>query len=524
GIPVAFNFSADVDLAQLDRHIGYLAQGGIGLPDPAYYTRTDADTRALLGRYVDYVGKILTLTGTPPDQVAVEAQQVIDLETRIAQLSKPIATLRDPRLNYAAVPTAEVARTYKRLQLAEFLKVQGISDDTVSVANPELFAQLDALVGSLKPAQWKTYLRFHVGNAMAPYLSRPFRDADFEFRGRVLRGELAQPTPQARVLAAINKAAGPMLAREYVGRYLPDATRTRAQEIAGEVRDALGRAVDSNTWMSDAARAEAKAKVGKLKIEVGAPRRDLDYTVQPTGRGSFGSNMLIASTWHHREEMKRIGRGNADRRWDVLPQQPALLYDIAQNRLIVSAAVLQPPVLDMAQTAAQHYGTFGALVGHELGRSVDIRGRNVDASGALRNWWTVQEDAAWLDRGSRLATQYGAYDYPGLTAQKVDGARTRDENGADLAGVELAWSALQAAQPALTVDGRQAFFRGWAQLWQQQASVVDATRLAAVDAHAPGKWRVNGPLANLPAFAETFTCKPTDAMVRKADAQISIWR
>lgn len=524
GIPVAFNFSADVDLAQLDRHIGYLAQGGIGLPDPAYYTRTDADTRALLGRYVEYVRKILTLTGTPADEVAAEAQQVIDLETRIAQMSKPIADLRDPRLNYAAVPTADVARTYKRLQLAEFLKVQGISDDTVSVANPELFAQLDTLVGSLKPAQWKTYLRFHVGNAMAPYLSKPFRDADFEFRGRVLRGELAQPTTQARVLAAINKAAGPMMAREYVGRYLPDATRSRAQAIAEEVRDALARGVDANTWMSDAARADARAKVDKLKIEVGAPRRDLDYTVQPTGRGSFGSNMLIASTWHHREEMKRIGRGNADRRWDVLPQQPALMYDIAQNRLIVSAAVLQPPVLDMGQAAPQHYGTFGALVGHELGRSVDTRGRNIDAKGELRNWWTPQDDAAWLERGSRLAAQYNAYDYPGLTAQKVDGARTRDENGADLAGVELAWSALQTAQPALAPEGREAFFRGWAQLWQQQASAVDATRNATVAVQAPGKWRANGPLANLPAFAETFTCKDSDPMVRKAGEQVSIWR
>jgi putative endopeptidase len=525
GIPVAFNFSADVDLADLNRHVGYFSQGGMGLPDPAYYTRADADTKALLSRYVDYVQKILTLTGTPQDKLAAETQQVIDLETRIAQVSKPIDALRDPRQNYALVPTADLAKTYKKLQLAQFLEAQGVKDDSVSLANPALFAQLDTLVDDLKPAQWKVYLRFHVGNAMAPYLSKTFRDADFEFRGRVLRGENNQPARQDVVLQAINKAAGPMLAREYVGRYLPDATRSRAETLANEIRDALGRALDRNTWMTPETRAEAKAKVEKLKIEIGAPRHDLDYTVQPMGRGSFGSNMLIASTWHHREEMKRIGRGNAQRRWDVLPQQPALAYDIAHNRLVVSAAVLQPPVLDMAQDAPAHYGTYGALVGHELTRSVDIKGRVVDAKGEVRTWWTPQDEAAWNDRGNKLNTQYSAYDYPNVPGKKVNGALTRDENAADLAGLELAWDALNTAQPTtLAVEGKESFFRGWAQLWRQQFTPEVATQNAAVSVYAPGQWRANGPLADLPAFAETYKCKADSAMVRKPEEQVAIWR
>jgi putative endopeptidase len=156
GIPVAFNFAADVDLADLDRHIGYFSQGGLGLPDPAYYTRTDADTRALLGRYTDYVSKVLTLTGSTPAQLAADTQAVLDLETRIAQLSKPLSSLRDPRANYAQVPVADLAKQYRKLQLADFLKAQGVNDDAVSLANPQLFAQLDTLVAGLKPAQWKT--------------------------------------------------------------------------------------------------------------------------------------------------------------------------------------------------------------------------------------------------------------------------------------------------------------------------------------------------------------------------------
>ncbi len=261
--------------------------------------------------------------------------------------------------------------------------------------------------------------------------------------------------------------------------------------------------------MSEPTKAEAKAKLAKLKIEIGAPNRDLDYTVQPMGRGSFGSNMLIASTWRHREEMKRIGRGNADRRWDVLPQQPALAYDIAQNRLIVSAAMLQAPVLDMSQDAAGQYGTFGALVGHELSHGVDNKGRLVDAAGTVKTWWTPADDAAWDTRAGKLAAQYSGYPYPGLATARVNGALTKDEDMADLAGVELAWAALTTAQTGLEKPAKQAFYQSWARLWQQQTSQDVATRNAAIDVHAPGQWRANGPLVNQPAFAETYTCKAT---------------
>jgi putative endopeptidase len=524
GIPVLFQFTPDVDLAQLDRHIGYFTQGGLGLTDPTYYTRNDPDTQALLGRYKDYVQKILTLTGTPADKLAAQTQQVIDIETRIAKASKPMSLMRDPRSNYALVQTATLGKSYKHLQLGDFVAVQGVKDDVVSLANPALFTELDTMVDKLKPDQWKTYLRFQVGNAMAPYLSKSFRDADFEFRGRILRGETAPPARDKLVLDAINLAAGPMLAREYVARYLPASTASRAEAIAKEVRDALDRAVDRNAWMSAPTKAGAKAKLAKLKIEIGAPKRDLDYSLQPMGRGSFGGNMLIASTWRHREEMKRIGSGNADRRWDVLPQEPALAYDIAQNRLIVSAAVLQAPVLDMTQNAASHYGTFGALVGHELGRSIDKKGKLVDAAGELKSWWTPADDAAWDMRVAPLVAQYSAYPYPGVNGVNVNGSQTLEENAADLAGIELAWDALANSQPGLPKESKQAFFQGWAQLWRQQMSADVATRNAAVGVHAPGQWRANGPLVDLPAFGEAYECKAGTSMQAKPEQQVSIWR
>ena len=524
GIPVVFNFSADLDLADLDRHIGYFAQGGTGLPDPAYYTREDAASRELLGLYNGYVRQILALTGTAEADLAAESQLVIDLETRIARASRPVADLRDPRRNYALVPTEGLDKLYRRLQLEEFLTAQGVSDDSVSIANPELFAALDGLVGSLKPAQWKTYLRFQVGNAMAPYLSSGFRDAAFDFRGRVLRGEAAQPPREQLVLEAINHAAGQMVAREYVGRYLPEASRSRAETVAGEVRDALLRAAQGAAWMDEATRAEAVTKLQGLKIEIGAPVRDIDYSVQPMGRGSFGGNMLIASTWHHREEMRRIGRGNAQRRWPVQPQEPALAYDAAHNRLLVSAAVLQPPVLDMAREGAAHYGSFGALVAHEISHAIDSKGRHIAADGSIRDWWTPGTATAWTDRLNALAAQYGSYDYPGIAGRKLNASLTGDENAADLAAVEIAWSAFSQAQPEATKEGKEAFFSAWAGVWSEQLSPAVAEQRAGTALQAPGQWRVNGPLGNLPAFSETYGCKAGNAMFRKDEERIGIWR
>ena len=523
GIPALFNFTADVDLRALDRHLGYFSQGGLGLPDPAYYSRTDADTQALVARYADYIRKILVLTGIPAKDLERETALVLDLEKRIAASARPLVELRDPKTNFAPVATAGLGKQYRNLQLDAFLKAQGVSDDAVSIANPAMFAQLDALVGSLKPAQWKTYLRWRVGDAMAPYLAKPWRDASFAFRGKVLLGQ-AEPAPRwQQTLDAINLAAGPMLGREYAARYLPDATRQQALAIATQVRDALQRNVDNSTWLGEAAKQEARKKIGKLGIEIGAPKRDLDYSVQPMGRGSFGSNMLIASTWRHREEMKRIGRGNAERRWDVLPQQPALAYDLAHNRLIVTAAMLQAPVFDPAMPLGGQYGAFGALVGHELSHAVDGRGRMVDADGNVRDWWTGAEATAWDATAQRVVALYDGLAYPQLPAIKVNGKLTRDENVADLAGLELARAALVAAQPAGGIAADKAFYMGWAQVWAQQVTAEEAQRRSLQDVRAPGQWRTNAPIMQQAAFGTAFTCKVGTPMQPKPEARISVF-
>ena len=523
GIPVAFNFAPDVDLQALDRHIGYFMQGGMGLPDPAFYTRDDADTRVVMDRYRAYVRQILALTGTPEQRLDGDVAAVIAIETALARKSRSLNELNSPADNFAPVPVAQAAKRYRNLQLDKFLAAQGVKDDRVSMANPALFAELDAMVGKLKPEQWRAYLRWRVGDAMAPYLSRSYRDASFVFRGQVLEGRSVQAPRWRQVLDAINVAAGPMLGREYAAAHLQPEERRQAGLVIDELRQALLAAVDASRWLGAPAKAEARAKLEAMAIEVGTPRRDLDYTVQPMGRGSFGGNMLIASTWRHREEMKRIGKGNADRRWDVLPQEPALAYDIAQNRLIATAAALQAPIFDAARPELL-YGAFGALVGSQLNRAIDAQGSRVDARGQVRDWWSPADRDAWTALGNRVAAQYASQDYPGVKGARVDGALVRNVALADQAGLELAATAHAKAQPQASQAARQALFEAWSRLWAQQVAANTASERLKTDIHAPGPLRSNLPAANLPEFAAAFACKPGQPMTRAEADQVKVWR
>ena len=523
GIPVAFNFAPDVDLQALDRHIGYFMQGGMGLPDPAFYTRDDADTRVVMDRYRAYVRQILALTGTPEQRLDADVSAVIAIETALARKSRSLNELNSPADNFAPVPVAQAAKRYRNLQLDKFLAAQGVKDDRVSMANPALFAELDAMVGKLKPEQWRAYLRWRVGDAMAPYLSRSYRDASFGFRGQVLEGRSVQAPRWRQVLDAINVAAGPMLGREYAAAHLQPEERRQAGLVVDELRQALLAAVDASRWLGAPAKAEARAKLEAMAIEVGTPRRDLDYTVQPMGRGSFGGNMLIASTWRHREEMKRIGKGNADRRWDVLPQEPALAYDIAQNRLIATAAALQAPIFDAARPELL-YGAFGALVGSQLNRAIDAQGSHVDARGQVRDWWSPADRDAWTALGNRVAAQYASQDYPGVKGARVDGALVRNVALADQAGLELAATAHAKAQPQASQAARQALFEAWSRLWAQQVAANTASERLKTDIHAPGPLRSNLPAANLPEFAAAFACKPGQPMTRAEADQVKVWR
>ncbi len=526
GVPVLFNFSADVDLKDFDRQLGYANQGGLGLPDPDYYTRPDADTRALLGRYRTYVETVLQLSGTSADKVSTESGWVLSIEMQLAQASLPLVQLRDPNNAYRPVTLAELQRAYPNIAFDKFLRAQHADDDHISLAHTGYFAAADGMLATVPVEQWQAYLRFHVANALAPYLSRGFQDAHFQMYDRILDGS-QQPQPRAlAVLDAIDRALGEPMGHAYAGRYLPQASKDAATHVADGLRAAAKDAIAHNAWMDEPTRTAAQAKLDKLRIEIGAPARDVSLTGLALGSG-FANDMLAAAAWSHQRDMAAIGKRTSERRWPVLAQVPDVSYDLVQNRVVITAAFLQSPVFDASFDVAQQNGALGSLIGHQLHYAFDSKGRTIDANGQLHDWWTPLVSAAYEQRTAPIIAQYDAYTAQGEI--KVNGHQTRDENLADLAGVELALDAFKAShmdaqqRPAGgAAPSEQRFFEAYAKVWERNTAPDTATAEVSTSIQAPAKYRVNGVLANVPEFGQAFQCKAWQAMESKTP--VSIWR
>lgn len=523
GIPVGFDFAPDVDLDNLDTDIGYFSPGGLGVADPAFYTRTDDSVRALQAAYFAYVKQILALTGTPASQIETQAQMVWTIETELAKRTRPLSPRPDPKSEFARVPVKGLDKTFPNLKPEAFLAAQGVNAGEVSMADPGYFKALDDLLKRAKPEMWQAYLRWRVGDAMAPYLSKTWRDAWFGFHGTLLATRDTPPSRSEQVLDAVNHALGPMLGRAYADRYLAPAARDDAATIIRAVRDALAAQIAASPWLGADAKAEAARKLASLDIEVGVPTSEPDFSMPAMGRGSFGSNMLIAATWRHREEMKRIGRSAARDHWNALPQQPLIRYDLAQNRLLVSAAVLQPPVYDGKSPVAARYGAFGALVGRELGHAVDDLGQAVTADRRVHDWWSAAEHKAWDTRVQAIARQYAAQPWPGLATTRVDGNRVANVAIADLDGLGLADAAWRTTDATPSAAAQQDLFRAWARLWAQRLGDGLAAERALTSPRAPGELRSNLTAGNLGSFQAAFACKPDAPMLRAATPKVEVW-
>jgi putative endopeptidase len=526
GVPVLFNFSADVDLKDFDRQLGYANQGGLGLPDPDYYTRPDADTRALLSRYRTYVEAILRLSGTPADKVSIQSGWVLSIEMQLAQASLPLVQLRDPNNAYRPVAVRDLQKAYPNLAFDKFLRVQHADDDHISLAHVGFFQTADGLLASVPVEQWQAYLRFHAANALAPYLSHGFQDAHFQMYDRVLNGDL-QPQPHALlVLDAVDRALGETMGHAYAERYLPQAAKDAAKRVANGMRDAMKNAIEHNAWMDAPTRSAALAKLDRLRIEIGESSRKAPVSGLTLASGSFATDMLAAAAWSHQRDMSAIGKRTSERRWPVLAQIPDVSYDLVQNRVVVTAAFLQPPVFDAGADSAQQFGALGSLIGHQLHYAFNGKGRTIDADGQLHDWWTPLASAAYEQRTAPIIAQYDGY--TALGEVKVNGRQTRDENLADLAGLELAWEAFKSARTAQpladvgTLTPERRFFEAYAKVWVRSAASDTLTAEVSTSIQAPSNDRVNGPLANLAEFGKAYACKAGQPM--QSMTPVSIWR
>lgn len=525
GLPLLFDFGTNDDLKNPANRIAYANQGGLGLPDRDYYLREDPDTRMLLAAYEAYVERLLTLSGSA--NPAADADTVLMIETRLAKQSLALLQLRDPNNSYRMVLVKELETTFPAFAWRKFMKAQGLARaDTISLAHASFFTEANSLLSTLTVPQWQAYLRFHVAHALAPYLSSPFVQAHEALYLRTLRGT-QEPMPRwRRVRDSVDALLGYALGQRYASQHLPPDAQAKAEALVASIRSTLRAQIEASKWMGTNARTSALAKIDALDMKIGAPAVGPTYQGLTLSRESYAGNVLTIIGYVHKRLMTTVDKPREDWQWPQPAHVVNAYYDPARNQLVLPAGFLQAPLFDPAADPALNYGALGSLVAHELMRGFDTIGSTFDATGRIAPWWDSADANAFALRTKPLELQYDAYS--ALGPVKVSGRLTLGANIADLAGLQTAWTAFQTTLPDKTkIDGHtpaQRFWLSWAQVWRRNYTDEEMQLLLATDVHAPAKFRVNGPLANLPGFAESYACKPgKNSMLRADKDRVSIW-
>jgi putative endopeptidase len=524
GLPMLFRLSVDIDSGQPDRRILYALQGGLGLPERDYYLRHEPGAAALRGAYLAYLQTLLTHTGDAEPEAG--AQRVLELETRLARASQSLLQLRDPAVSRRLVRVRELDRQFPNLEWRRLLKAMDLGKvELVSLGHVAFFTEANAALAQVPIEHWRAYFRAQLAHQLAPWLQPAVAEAHHALFAERLRGRAAPPRWQ-QALDTVQALLGPELDARYRAAHLGADTEARFAALADGLREVLRERIAASPDLGETARAAALAKLDALRIGIAqAAPRDA-ATLPALSPEDPAANLLALLALQRRAELGRIGAAAAFEP-PVALALPWIAYEPGRNRLRASPALLQPPLLPEGDEAALLFGGLGVLLAHELSHGFDRFGARFDARGQLAPWWGPVEQAADEALGTALMGQYDAYPLVGDVT--VDGRRTLAENQADLAGLELAylaWAARAAADPP-DAEGRSAaqrFFLAFAQA-QRRAERDESLRLsAATAAHAPARWRVNGPLANHPGFASAFGCEAGQGLVRAGSEQLSVWR
>lgn len=526
GEGLLFGFGPEADFKNSDMNIAYASQGGLGLPDKGFYF--DADKKEKLGAYQQYIARLLTLSGLEPAVAEREAQAVLAFETRLANVSKSSEELaRDVSLYYHPVSVAEADKLTPNFPWSEFFKSQGVAEPAMfSLAIPDFHREVSQMLVDVPVSTWQSYLRFHLVDGAAPYLSSDFVNAHFDFHNKAMRGQQENRERWKRVLGTINNQAGEALGQIYVQLAFPAESKARMEVLVKNLGDAFAERLKHLDWMGEETRARAEEKLKAFTTKIGYPDKWRDFSGLETSRDSYIENVLAANAFNYRWALGKIGKPVDKSEWAMSPQMVNAYYNPLQNEIVFPAAILQPPFFDGKADDALNYGGIGAVIGHEMTHGFDDQGSRFAANGNLENWWQESDARNFKALANKLVQQFDAYEVAG---QHVNGKLTLGENIADLGGLAIAYDAYQRALGGKTPEaidgltGNQRFFANWATVWRRNFTPDELKVRLTTDSHAPAEFRAIGAPSNLPAFAEAWGCKRGDAMVREGDNQVKIW-
>jgi endothelin-converting enzyme/putative endopeptidase len=529
GVGAGFDIGTETDVKDSAHDIATINQGGLGLPERDYYFRDDARAKDIRAAYEAHVAATLALIGEKPKAAAADAKTVLKIETALADASMKRVDMRDPQKVYHHTTIAELKAMAPTFGWDGYFGALGFPGLTAfNVAEPDFVKKLDAMTKSVPMAQWKTYLRWHLARAASPLLSKAFVDEWFKF-SQVLRGTKSLPPRWKRCVDRVDEAMGEALAQPFVKAYLgEDGKQTAAQMVAG-IEASMKADLDGLTWMDDATRAQAEGKLAAITNKIGYPAQWRNYDAMTISRASLLANVGAGAQFELARQLKKAGQPVDKGEWGMTPPTVNAYYNPAFNEMVFPAGILQPPFYASTQAPAVNFGAIGMVVGHELTHGFDDEGRQFDAQGNLRDWWSPSVSAEFDRRAACVEKQYD--DYVAVDDLHVKGKLTLGENLADLGGMKLAYTTFERTEkehPATppSIGGftpQQTFFLGFAQGWCTNARPEELRLRVQTDPHSPAQYRVDGPLSNLPEFASAFACKAGDKMVRGDDKRCVVW-
>ncbi|HYQ79858.1 MAG TPA: M13 family metallopeptidase, partial [Anaeromyxobacteraceae bacterium] len=510
------------------RVVAWIRQGGLTLPDRDYYLGGGERNAEIRRGYLAHVEKMLTLAGERPASARARAQAILKLETAMAESQWTRVEMRDPERTYHPYDLAGLEKAMPRFGWKGYLAALDASGVTAFAATtPRALARIDELLRGTPVDAWRAYLRWNVLRVMARAraLPRAFVEESFAFGARYFTGAKALQPRWRHCVQMTDGALGEALGEAFVRRYFPGDARDKALSLVVAVQRAQAENLESLPWMDGATREKALQKLARIDNKIGYPSRWRDYGALAVTRASFFRDLLAADAFETRRDLAKIGRPLDRTEWEMTPPTVNAYYQPPMNEMVFPAGILQPPFYTRGANDAVNYGAVGFVVGHELTHGFDDRGRKYDAAGNQVDWWTPAVAAEFERRAACVEKQYQGYTV--LDDLHLNGKLTLGENIADLGGLRLALAAYRASRqgkpPEAAVEGfspEQQFFLAAAQVWCGKYRPEFMRLLVQTDPHSPPRWRVDGPLSNLPDFAEAFQCRAGDPMVRAERCQV----
>ncbi|WP_338870541.1 M13 family metallopeptidase [Spirosoma sp. SC4-14] len=523
---IGFYVGADDRQSSINR-INFI-QAGLSLPEKEYYTRTDEATKKIRSAFVAYITRLFTMVGVDSVSARTKADAILEFETALAKSHKAPADLRDPVANYNKLAVADLTRQMPNLNWRNLLNTMGLERvDTVLVGQPGYYQALDKTLPTTPISLLKDRLVFDLLDHNASLLSKEFEKASFEFNSKTLYGQPQQPERWKRMADRTDGALGEALGQLWVKKYFPAEAKERMLTLVDNLQKVYRERIEKLDWMAPETKKVALTKLDKFVKKIGYPDKWKDYSDVDIKRDDFYGNVQRARVHHYKEDFAKINRPVDRTEWGMTPPTVNAYANPTNNEVVFPAGILQFPFFDKDADDAINYGGIGMVIGHEMTHLFDDQGRQYDANGNLRDWWTKADAERFNTKTQAIVTQYNGYTV--LDNLHLNGKLTLGENLADLGGITLAYEAFKLTkegQSTEKIDGftpDQRFFLGFAQVWR--IKVRDETERAGIttDPHSPAKFRVNGPLTNFEPFYRAFNVQPGQKMYKPEVDQAKVW-